>query len=223
MRNDHHLALELRKKGKSYKEISKELDISKGTLNAWFKDLIWSKKIKERLTEKAIRVSRKRIKRIIESNRKRWDNRRESFRKEAEKEFVKIKLKPLFIAGVMLYWGEGDQNLKYPVRLTNVNHRMIVLFKKFLLEICRVKREDIYLSLFIYPDIVEEKCKKFWSDKVGLWQFDKVQVIYGKHPTKRLENGICSIRVKKSSGLKEKILVWINLSSEDLKNNKVRV
>lgn len=73
--------------------------------------------------------------------------------------------------------------------------------------------------MFIYPDINEEKCKIFWSKKTGtkIEQIDKSQIIYGKHPTKRLENGICAIRVKKSIGLKEKILVWINLLSDYIK------
>jgi len=223
MRNDRHLALELRKKGLSYAKISKELVIPMSTLNSWFKDLAWSKSIKKRLTAKAILTSRKRIKKVIKSNRERWEKWRSDFRKEAETDFLKLKSKPLFIAGTMLYWGEGDQSLKYPVRLTNVDYRMIVLFKKFLLEICKIKKEDIYLSLFIYPDINEEKCKKFWSNKIKINYFDKVQVIYGKHPTKRLENGICSIRVKKSAGLKEKILAWISLLGKDLTNKKVRV
>jgi ribosomal protein S18 len=222
MRNDRHLAINLRKKGLSYKRISEELDIPQSTLNYWFKDLAWSKKIKKELTEKAIRTSRKRIKKVIKSNKERWDKWREGFREEARKDFTKLKLNRLFVAGVMLYWGEGDQNLKYPIRLTNINYKMIILFKRFLLEVCKIKKEDIYLSLFIYPDIVEEKCKEFWSKKIGIENFDKVQVIYGKHPTKRLENGICSIRVKKSIGFKEKILVWITLLSEDL-NKKMRV
>lgn len=214
MRNDYHLAIKLRRKGLSYREISEKLDIPKSTLNGWFKDLVWSREIKKRLTEKAIRTSRKRIRKVIKSNRDRWEKWRAGFREEAKKEFKSLKDNSLFIAGVMLYWGEGDQNKKYPVRLTNVNHRMVALFKKFLLKICKVKKEDLYLSLFIYPDIKEENCKKFWENKTSIEKFDKVQVIYGKHPTKRLENGICSIRVKKSIGLKEKILVWINLLSE---------
>jgi transposase-like protein len=220
MRNDQHLAIRMRKRGASYKEISKELNIPKSTLNYWFKDLIWSRKIKERLTEKAIRTSEKRMKRIIKSNKEKWEKWREGFREEAKEEFKNLKSNHLFIAGTMLYWGEGDQNLKYPVRLSNVNYRMIKLFKRFLLKVCKIKSEDIYLSLFIYPDIKEEECKRFWSEKTKtkLEQFDKAQVIYGKHPTKRLENGICAIRVKKSIGLKEKILIWINLLSDNLKN-----
>ena len=218
MRNDRHLAIKLREKGESYKRISKELGVPKSTLNYWFRDLLWSKSIKEKLTEKARRTSRQRIKKVIKSNRERWAKRRASFRQEAKTEFADLKANCLFVAGVMLYWGEGDQNLKYPVRLTNVNYKMIVLFKKFLLEVCKIKRADIYLSLFLYPDLSENKCKKFWGDKTKTNQerFDKAQFIYGKHPTKRLENGICTIRVKKSTGLKEKILVWINLLSENL-------
>jgi hypothetical protein len=208
----------------SYKEIGEELGIPKSTLNCWFKDLTWSKTIKKRLTEKAIRTSRKRIKKVIKSNKERWEKWRSGLRKEAKTEFLKFKKDSLFIVGTMLYWGEGDRNLKNSLRLTNTDYRMIFLFKRFLLDICGVKKEDIRLSLFIYPDIDEEKCKKFWSGKIkiGIKQFDKVQIIYGKHPTKRLENGICTIRVNKGIGLKEKIVVWINLLSEDLKN-KVRV
>lgn len=222
MRNDQHLALKLRKNGASYGEINKALGIPKSTLNAWFKDLDWSNKVKKALTEKAIQASRRRIRKVIAANKKRWEEWRSSLKEEAKKEFKLFRVNPLFIAGIMLYWGEGDQSLKYPVRLTNVDYRMIALFKRFLLEICKVKKEDIYLALFIYPDINEEKCKKFWKNKINVERFDKVQVIYGKHPTKRLENGICSIRVKKSIGLKEKIIVWINLLSNEL-NDKMRV
>jgi len=207
----------------SYKKIGKELDIPKSTMHYWFKDLKWSNIIKKKLTENAIKISRKRIRLVLKANRIRWEKLKKGFKEEAENEFVKYKSNHLFVAGIMLYWGEGDQNIKYPVRLTNINYKMIALFKKFLLEICGIKKENIYLSLFIYPDIPEIECKKFWGEKINIKQFDKVQVIYGKHPTKRLEHGICSIRVKSSPGFKQKMIIWINLLSESLLNNKVRV
>jgi len=223
MRNDRHLAIKLRKKGLSYKKISKELGIPKSTLNSWFQGLIWSDKIKDELTARAVRTSKKRIRRVLKTNSLRRKKLRQGFIREAETEFIRFKSNHLFIAGVMLYWGEGDQNLKYPVRLANINHKMIALFNKFLLEICGIKKENIYLSLFIYPDISEKECKKFWSNKIKIKQFDKVQVIYGKHPTRRLENGICSIRVKSSPGIKQKIVIWISLLSSNLLNYKMRV
>ena len=216
MRNDRHLALEMRKGGKSYNEISKILDIPKSTMHYWFKDLQWSEKIKDTLTEKAVVLSKKRIRIVIKANKAKWLKWREDFRKEAKNEFSELKTNPLFVAGLMLYWGEGDSNLKNMTRLTNTDPRMIGMFCKFVVEILRVPKKNIRAHLTIYPDLSENKCKKYWSNKIKLPinQFDKTQIIYGKHPTRRLENGICSIRVPKSCGFKEKIFVWIDLFSK---------
>jgi hypothetical protein len=221
MRNDRHLAIKLRKKGSSYQKISEELGIPESTMHYWFKDLPWSEEIKKKLTKKSIKLSRERIKKVVKANRERWAKWRNSFRETAQKEFTGLKKIPLFIAGLMLYWGEGDQNLKYEVRLSNIKPEMIALFNKFLLNICKIPKEDIFLYIIIYPDLVDKKCKDFWSKKIhiSLDQFDKTQTIYGRHPTKRLENGICSIRVKRSRWLKEKIIVWIDLLSKDLIKN----
>jgi transposase-like protein len=211
--------MDLRKKGKSYKEISRLLGIPKSTMHYWFKDLLWSQKIKDALTEKEAKLSRKRIKKVVKANKEKWLKWRKDCREEAKKEFPGLKTSPLFVAGLMLYWGEGDSNLKNTARLTNTDPRMISLFCKFIVEILKVPKIDIRAHLTIYPDLSEEKCKKYWSNEIKLPinQFDKTQTIYGKHPTRRLENGICSIRVPKSCGLKEKIFVWIDLFSKESK------
>ena len=119
MRNDRHLALELRKKGKSYKDIHEALGIPKSTLHYWFKGLKWSQMIKMRLSAKAAKLSTKRMRRIAKANRERWANWRKKHRMEAKQEFFELKSSPLFIAGLMLYWGEGDSNLKNELRLSN--------------------------------------------------------------------------------------------------------
>jgi hypothetical protein len=218
MRNDKHLALKLRKKGKSYQEIQKELIIPKSTLHYWFKNLDWSQNIKQTLSEKALRLSSKRMRVIAKAQKKRWREWREQYRKDALNEFPHFKNNHLFIAGLMLYWGKGDSNLKNETRLTNINPKMIYLFYKFLLNICGIPKKDINISLFLYPDLSEIHCKNFWhkNTKIPLRQFDKVQFIHGKHPAKRLKNGICTIRVKRSRGLKEKIFIWIDLLSKEL-------
>jgi hypothetical protein len=217
MRNDQHLAIEMRRKGKSYMEISKRLGIPKSTMHYWFKDLLWSRKIKDNLTEKAVKLSRKRIKKVVKANKEKWLKWRKDFREKAKREFSMLKTNPLFVAGLMLYWGEGDSNLKNMTRITNTDPRMISLFCKFVVGILKVPKDNIRAHLTIYPDLSEDKCKRYWGKEIKLpvKQFDKTQVIYGKHPTKRLENGICSIRVPKSCGFKEKIFVWIDLFSKE--------
>jgi hypothetical protein len=218
MRNDRHLAIRLRKKGASYNKISKELGIPKSTMHYWFRNLRWSQKIKKELTEKAQRLAKKQMKAMARANKKRWEVWRKQHREEAKKEFPILKSNPLFIAGLMLYWGEGDSSLKREVRLSNADPRIIKLFNKFLRKVCKIPKERIHIILTLYPDLVEEKCKNFWSNKTGvsLKQFGKSQVIYGRHPTRKLENGVCTIRVSSSYGLKEKIITWIDLLNKNL-------
>ena len=218
MRNDRHLAIELRKKGASYNRICKELGIPKSTMHYWFRDLRWSKTIKNNLTKKAQRLATKQMKAIAQANKKRWTTWRKQHREEAKKEFPILKSNPLLIAGLMLYWGEGDSSLKREVRLSNVDPRMIKLFNKFLQKVCKISKERVHIVLTLYPDLVEEKCKNFWSNKTGvsLKQFGKSQVIYGRHPTRKLENGVCTIRVSSSCGLKEKIVIWRDLLNKNL-------
>lgn len=213
MRNDKHLAVKLRRRGKSYNKISKELGIPKSTLSGWFSNIDWSVGVKKELIRKAKYVARKRLVLVNKQRRLMWEAWREKARKQARKDFLKLKLNPLFIAGIMIYWGEGDSNIaNCVVRMSNTNPEMIRLFSLFLQKICSVPEEKIKVAMILYPDLEEATCKKFWSlaSDIPENQFIKTQFIKGKHPTKRLTNGICIIYIN-SRQLKEKIFVWINL------------
>ncbi len=217
MRNDKHLALKLRKQGKSYNKISKELDIPKSTLSDWFSDIKWSNDTKKELTRKANYVARKRLRLINKARRKMWEEWREKAREQARKDFPLLKNNPLFIAGLMMYWGEGDSKIKNPFRLSNTDPRMIALYTKFLTKSLNIPKENLRAALILYPDLSEEKCIKFWAKIVGIpkSQFYKTQFIKGYHPTRRLSQGICMI-ICGNKQIKEKILVWIDLLSRTL-------
>jgi hypothetical protein len=218
MRNDRHLAIKLRKKGASYNKICKELCIPKSTIHYWLRDLQWSQQIKKELTRKALYVAKKRLRLIHKARREYWEKWREEFRKEARKEFPFLIKNPLFVTGINLYWGEGDSKLKNgKVELVNTDPRMISLFVKFLREITKVPENKILIWLILYPDLSEEKCKLFWKkiSKISPEQFRKTQFIKGKHPTKKVEYGMCTVMVH-SRGLKEKIFTWIELLNHKL-------
>ena len=207
----------MRRRGKSYRYISAKLLISKGTLSEWFKKFKWSENIKTRLSEEARKKTLKRIPQFVANNQKRWHDWRESYRLEAIKEFGRIKNNKLFIAGTMLYWAEGDNGERSSlVRLTNTDPRMVRTFIDFTIKFCKVRQESIRIGLILYPDLNEAICKNFWSKRVrvSLEQFYKTQIIKGRHPTKRLENGICSVIVG-GRGLKEKIKTWIDLNARN--------
>ncbi|KKU81277.1 MAG: hypothetical protein UY09_C0042G0011 [Parcubacteria group bacterium GW2011_GWA2_47_8] len=213
MRNDKHIAERLRRKGLSYSKIAKELGIAKSTLSDWFSRTTWSRDIKADLTGRANYISRKRLRLINKARCERFEAIRESNRQQAEKEFPMLLENPLFVAGINLYWGEGDSKAENAVvRLANTNPEMIRIFSRFLREVCEVPPEKFRASLVLYPDLKDEVCKKFWSKASGvpLEQFHKTQYIQGKHPTKRLSHGICSVIVG-GRGFKEKVLQWIKL------------
>lgn len=217
-RNDQHLAMKLRKLGKSYKQISRELNVPKSTLSNWLSNLAWSKSIKDNLSEKAKILSSKRFKLVAKVQKKRWFEWEKKLIHEAQQEFKILKHNRLFLAGLMLYWSEGDNKKgNGQVRLGNTDPRMVRLFVKFALQFCKVQKNKIHPGLIIYPDINEAKCKTFWSKYIGIpeQQFYKTQTITGKHPTKRLQNGICTVRIG-STALKNKVTTWINLSYQEL-------
>jgi len=216
MRNDKHLAIILRKKGKSYNKISRDLGIPKSTLVGWFSNKRWSVKIKKELEKKANYVSKKRLLFYVKQRKIKQEQIREGFRKEAEKEFSLLIKNPLFVAGINIYWGEGDSKLSNCLlRISNIDHRMIGIFVIFLKKILKVPEEKIRVALILYPDLNEKICKDFWLKvtKIPLNQFHKTQFIKGRHPTKRIENGICMIYVS-SRMYKEKVRKWIDLFSE---------
>ena len=219
VRTDRRLAVELRKAGKSYNDISVTLGIPKSTLVYWFKDEKWSSAIKSQLTYKAQARAKKRLQAMSLVNKQRWEMWRAGFRAQAEGEFNKLKNNNLFLAGLMLYWAEGDSNIKNPLRLANVTPEIIKLYIKFLIEICCVEKSKIKINLIIYPDLNEKICKRFWMKQTSLSEdnFYKTQIIQGKHPTKRINHGVCLVIVS-SRGLKEKVQCWIQLTSQRMLN-----
>ncbi len=217
MRNDKEKAFVLRKEGKSYREIRDALKIPLSTLSGWFSDEGWSSAMREKLTAAA---SVQHTARVVELNKVRGEHLAKAYaeaRDEAVKDLVEYKYNPLFIAGLMLYWGEGDKISKAAVRLTNTDPDLIALYVQFLLRVCRIPEEKIRASVIVYPDLDEEKYRIYWSKRSGvaLRRFTKSVVIEGRHKTRRLGYGVCTITVS-STYLKVKMVEWMGLLPQEL-------
>lgn len=213
MRKDKVKAYELRRQEKSYSEISRALNIPKGTLAGWFKKEEWSQAIRDKLGALQSLAYPKKLAAIQKANRERWANNHEAYRNSGKKEFEIFKDNPIFLAAIMLYWGEGDKSPKYSkVKLANTEPLMIRLFYIFLKDVIKVSPNRICIWLLLYPDLKDEMQKTFWSRATGvpLSQFKNSIYIKGRHPTKRLSYGVCSIYVQ-SRELKEKMMTWLDL------------
>lgn len=222
MRKDKEQAMSLRKLGKSYAEIEKELRIPRSTLSAWFNGSAWSQKIKEDLNCVAQANS---TVRIVELNNIRGEHLEKLYaqaRLEALEDFEVLKYHPTFVAGVMLYWGEGDKASLHRVSLTNTDPAMIKIFMVFLKDVCGISKEKIKAWILLYPDLQESDCKDYWTREAGLQNitFNKSIFIDGRHKTKRLGYGVCTVGVS-SRYFKEKMLLWISLFPDMLSGREL--
>ena len=156
MRKDKEKAFELRRQSKSYKFISRDLNIPLGTLSGWFKNELWSQDIRDKLGQEASLAFPEKLRRIVAANKKRWADLHENYRQEAIKEFINFKDDPLFIAGVMLYWGGGEKTRKSSsVRLANSEPEMIRIFYLFLIKLLKIPSDKISAWLLLYPDLID--------------------------------------------------------------------
>ena len=125
--------INLRRFGKSYNEIKAELGVPKSTLSDWFKDQKWSNDLAKNLAEKVKEQSKIRL---IKLDKIRGEHLKKLYREaeiEAEAEFKKLKYHPLFIAALMIYWGEGNKLSRNRCCVANTEPLMIKIFYQFLI------------------------------------------------------------------------------------------
>lgn len=217
MRKDKNKAITLRKEGWSYRKLIEELGIPKATLSDWFRGEKWSQEIKDSLNKKNLEASRTRMIRLDKIRGENLKRMYEQAREEARKDFEALKHHPLFVAGIIIYWGEGDKASKHGFRVTNSDPLLLKIFLKFLRKICTNDEERIRAWILLYPDLDCNSCENYWSKELGLSRknFTKSITIQGRHKTRKVTHGICTISYS-SRFLKEKMLIWMSLLAEDL-------
>jgi len=126
---------------------------------------------------------------------------------------LNIKDEKLKIAGVMIYWGEGTKQGN-TVTLSNSNPKIILLFLKFLRNICGISDKRLRALIHRYPDQNEKNLLDYWSSITGIpkTQFCKSflhnKVSRGTYKS-LAEHGTLSLRYSDKS-LLEMINIWID-------------
>ncbi|OGI63823.1 hypothetical protein A3A95_00030 [Candidatus Nomurabacteria bacterium RIFCSPLOWO2_01_FULL_39_18] len=224
MRHDQPQAFELRKQGKTYREIEKLLGISRSTLCEWFRNEKWSIYIKKSNIENNTKISTIHLKKLNEARRLMLEKKYGQVEEDAVKEFEVNKNDPLFMAGLMVYAGEGDKANRYNIKLANSEFYLHLVFMSFLEKFLKIKRQNIKFWLLLYPDHDIEKLIGVWSDKLNIHKsnFYKSQVITGREKTRKLQYGVGNSIIS-SVALKKKILKWLEICRENFSKLEPRV
>ncbi len=209
-------AIILRKEGRSYGEILKEIPVAKSTLSLWLKSVGLSILQKQRITEKRLEAARR------GGLAKRFYREKitKEIKDEAKAEIGQISKNELWLMGIMLYWAEGSKEKANSVcvQFTNSDPQMIKLFLNWLYKICLFSKEDINCEIYLHENALnrERKVRNYWSEITGisLKQFHPTRWKKNKFNTKRKNigkdyNGLLRITVKRSGNFNRKIAGWI--------------
>lgn len=210
-------AQNLRRKGLSYSDILKKVDVSKSTLSLWLREVGLSKQQKQKLTEKRLAA----VVRGGMVKRNQRLTRSKLILDKAENEVGRLSKRELWLIGTALYWGEGSKQKEYNpsvgVQFTNSDPEMIKIFLLWLKKCCLVKDEDFYFEIYIH-DTFENKSdevKRFWAKVTG-YPLSKFPKMYFKHNLikgrreKVLYYGLLRVKVRSSTDFNREISGWIN-------------
>ncbi len=131
-----------------------------------------------------------------ELNALRFHNKKPSFNL---KRYLSLKDRELKVIGTMLYWGEGFQSAAATgVDFANSSPQMIVLFLRFLRQVCGIDELKLRVYLYCYSNQNPGELIDFWSNITHIpeSQFTKPYVRYDFDPAKlnKMKHGLIHIR-----------------------------
>ncbi|MEK7582290.1 MAG: hypothetical protein AAB452_00305 [Patescibacteria group bacterium] len=145
---------------------------------------------------------------LLEQNRIRFERSPLSF---TFKKTLSGQERELYIAGLMLYYGEGAKT-GVTVDFTNSDPKAVKLFLKFLRQIYSVNESKIRFYLYCFSDQDVSSLIKFWCSqlRVEQQQFTKPYVRSTLNKGKRtMSNGVLHVRYS-DKRLLEKVLAQMN-------------
>ncbi len=215
-------AQQLRREGWSINTIVKKLNVSKGSVSSWCQEITLTKKQKEILKRNAIEAGHNGRMIGANMNRKKKLEKIKFYEKSGVEVIKKMSKRDLFMTGLGLYWGEGVKSDKSSLAFVNSDQEAILFMYKWFNVVFGIKKEEFMPRIFINemhkPRI--NKVLKFWSNllELPIEQFGNPVLLKMKQKKvyENYENyyGVLSLKVRKSSELKYKILGLLKATKE---------
>jgi len=212
---DREKAIKLRLEEKSYSQIKKILGINKSTLSYWLRDYPLSKQRIRELRD----CNEQRIERFRETMRKKREKRMAEIYKNQKKIILPITKREFFLAGLLLYWGEGTKSRTDCLSMSNSDPSVIRFFIYWLNKNLSVHKKKMKIYLHLYSNMDIKKESLFWSEKldIPLHQFGKPYI--KKSSSLRINHkggfghGTCNLTIG-NARLSEKIFMSLKVISD---------
>lgn len=210
-------AIELRKKGHSYKEILTVVPVAKSSLSLWLKDLPLTKDEKKVLkTRTDSNISHGRIKAASVHAQNRIQREKEQFI-VAKQLFTKYSTDTLFHTGIALYWAEGAKRSNM-FMFINSDIEMVEIMLLWIEKFTEYTREDLGYRLFVHQAYAHKEYEQWWVEKLCVSKENLKKTVYkpSKFDTQKRVGykGCIRVEVPKSSVLLFYMKCWMSLMVE---------
>lgn len=210
-------AVQFRKRGFTYSEIAKIVDVSVSTLSVWLAKKQFSKQVKADNEKRAAKDNVKRIGLINKARKAERTSRYSEAVHGAETEYKHYKKDPLFIAGLMLYIGCSEVKKSSRIHASSSSFLVHKVIIHFLVEYLGANKEMIHFWLLLPEQKLEKKHIHLWSKKISLptAQFYKTQFSQPARDTERSKFG-SGTTLYNNTASKMKLLRWLELFEKDV-------
>lgn len=198
----------LRRLGWTYGEIRDVIDVPKGTLAGWCREI--------QLTDDQIAATKRRTATQRGGPRDTQRKRRaEIERIQADaREFALAHLHdPLFVAGTVLYWGEGAKT-RPRMMVANADVAALQLFVRWVRRF-HDREAAFVLSLHLHEGNDDAAAKRWWAEALGLDGADFTKTFVKPagtgHRKNRLAQGVCRIVMRRSADGWHRTMAWIGV------------
>lgn len=195
----------LRRLAWTYGEIRSVIDVPKGTLAGWCREM--------RLTDEQIGTLKERTRSPRGVPRDTQRKRREEverIRADARGFALTHLHDPLFVAGTVLYWGEGAKTSPR-LALSNTDADALRLFTRW---VRRFHEPDaaFVLALHLHEGNDDDAARRWWAAALGLHdpEFTKtfVKPSGTGHRKNRLHHGVCRVVMRRSADAWHATMGW---------------
>lgn len=210
------LGRRLRRMGWTYSEIMAVLPVGKGTLSGWCREIRLSEaqidEIKVRRPQgirTGIPVDTQR-KRRLEVQHIRDAGRREALTRMND---------PLWVAGSILYWAEGDKATRR-LSLVNSDPRALTMFIDWV-RAYHSSDAEFVLALHLHQGNDDAEAKAWWKGALQLPNaaFHKtfIKPAGTGHRKNHLAQGVCRVMMRRSGDAWHRTMGWIDTLAQELK------
>lgn len=208
------MAIELRKKGLSYKQIMNNVHVSKDTISRWCRDIILTPEQMEKLLKRKLVGAEKGRLIWAEKLKIRRVEETKEFNSKGKKAVGRLSGRDVFLIGISLYAAEGSKR-NYTIQFANSDPRMIVFMMDWFRRFCEIPESKFRGSVWLHDNLDVGRAINFWSKLTGIpdSQFHKTYLVKNKDNSRKIrknihEYGVFSIRA--SDAKKQRmILGWI--------------